>query len=208
LARSLWVSRQAPLHSVSPAVHAQALPPQLWSERQARLQAPQLARSTVRSRQTPAQLVSPVGQLTTQRPAWHACPAPQATPQVPQLAPSVWRSTQRPVHTLCPDGQLSAHTPLPHTCPEAQVVLHAPQLALSLRVFTSQPLAALPSQSAKPAAHAPRAHAPLTQDAPALAKAQRMPQPPQLFASDVLTWVSQPLPDTPSQLAKPARSRR
>ena len=136
-----------------------------------------------------------------QRPAMQALPDPHAVPQLPQFAPSVCRSTPRPLHTLCPEGQLTAQVPLPHTCPEAQVVLHAPQLALSLRVFTSQPLAALPSQSAKPALHAPMAQPPARHTAVALARGPHArPHAPQ-WSTLLESSASQPLSARPSQSA-------
>jgi hypothetical protein len=79
-----------------------------------------------------------------------------------------------------------------------------PQLRLSVLVFTSHPLAGLLSQLAKPVAQVPRAHVPLLQVAPALAKRQTMPQPPQLLASVPRTLVSHPLAGLASQSAKPA----
>jgi hypothetical protein len=85
----------------------------------------------------------------------------------------------------------------------AQARLHAPQWVEELAVFTSQPLAALPSQSAKPAAHDATTHRPPAQALVALARAQRVPQAPQLVAL-VLSEVSQPLAALPSQSPKPA----
>jgi hypothetical protein len=64
-------------------------------------------------------------------------------------------------------------------------------------------LDATPSQLRKPAAQAPSAQVPTAQVAAALAKEQRAPQPPQLFASVARTLVSHPLDATPSQLPKP-----
>ena len=69
--------------------------------------------------------------------------------------------------------------------------------------LVSQPLLALPSQSAKPALHEPRAHDPAAHDGVALASAQPWPQAPQLV-SVVSSDVSQPLAAVPSQSAKPA----
>jgi hypothetical protein len=76
--------RQTPLSHASP-------------ELQARPHIPQFARSLVRSRHEPEQLVWPTAQLS-----WHVrlvqtWPGPQAVPQVPQLPLSVLRSTQRPL---------------------------------------------------------------------------------------------------------------
>ena len=82
----------------------------------------------------------------------------------------------------------------------------APQLALSVRVSTSQPLAGLPSQSAKPVAHAPTVHAPTRQIAIALGSAQARPHAPQ-WAGLTVSSASQPLVARPSQSPKPAAQR-
>jgi hypothetical protein len=103
-------------------------------------------------------------------------------------------------------AQVAPQTPPEHTCPAAQAVPQAPQLALSVRVSTSQPLAGLASQSAKPVAQASTAHAPTAQVAVALGRAQNRPQDPQLAAL-VVTSVSQPLLARPSQSPKPAAQR-
>ncbi len=81
-----------------------------------------------------------------------------------------------------------------------QRLLQRPQLLASAARVTSQPLAATPSQLAEPVLQTPRAQAPPTQLAVALAKAQRVPQAPQVPGS-VWMLVSQPLVATPSQLA-------
>jgi hypothetical protein len=83
------------------------------------------------------------------------------------------------------------------------LVLQALQLLTSVFRLISQPLAGLPSQSAKPALQAPMAHAPLPQVADALANVHFVPQALQLFAS-VLRLTSQPLAAEPSQLPEPA----
>ena len=66
--------------------------------------------------------------------------------------------------------------------------------------LTSQPLAALPSQSSKPAPQAPGWQVPSTQVGGALGKEQTMPQPLQLSGS-VRVCTSQPLTASPSQSA-------
>jgi hypothetical protein len=81
-----------------------------------------------------------------------------------------------------------------------------PQLALSARVFTSQPLLATRSQSAKPGSQAITAHAPAAQAGVAWASRHARPQPPQCAALDVVT-TSQPLAAAPSQSPKPAAQR-
>ena len=76
--------------------------------------------------------------------------------------------------------------------------MHAPQFKLSLVVLVSQPLTALPSQSAKPAEQA-KPHAPAMHVALALAAPPHtMPQPLQLLTS-VSLLTSQPLARMPSQ---------
>ncbi len=61
-----------------------------------------------------------------------------------------------------------------------QTLPHLPQLEALVCVFISQPLAALPSQSAKPALQPPMPHTPFAQVALALAGAgQTLPQAPQ-----------------------------
>jgi hypothetical protein len=78
-----------------------------------------------------------------------------------------------------------------------QLVLHAPQFAPSVFVFTSQPLAMLPSQLAKPELQLVMVQVPVEQDAVALAGLQAVPHAPQLVRE--LSWVSQPLVAFPSQ---------
>ena len=82
-------------------------------------------------------------------------------------------------------------------------MLQRPQLPLSLPTLTSQPLAAMPSQSAKPAAQAPIPHAPASQVAAALAKRHATPHAPQWFRSAPRTLSSQPSAALPLQSAKP-----
>jgi hypothetical protein len=78
-----------------------------------------------------------------------------------------------------------------------------PQVPQLVRVSSgvSQPFAAAPSQSPKPALHEAIAHDPVAQVEVALASEQPTPQAPQ-FAS-VVVEVSQPLETTPSQFAHP-----
>ena len=66
----------------------------------------------------------------------------------------------------------------------------------------SHPLAALPSQFAKPVLHEPTVHAPALHPAVALASEHVLPQRPQLRGS-VPVAVSHPSEASPSQLAKP-----
>ena len=88
------------------------------------------------------------------------------------------------------------HTPLTqevvHTLPQP------PQLFRSVLVLISHPLAALPSQLAKPALQA-MLHAPAKQEGVPLVLEHAAPQPPQLAVSAASDF-SQPLPVLPSQL--------
>lgn len=86
--------------------------------------------------------------------------------------------------------------------PDGQTTPQAPQLKLDDVRFTSQPLAASPSQLAKPALQAPIEHVPFTHTVLAFGKLQTLPQAPQLFVLfDKL--VSQPFARIPSQFEKP-----
>jgi hypothetical protein len=162
----------------------------------------------------PSQLPKPVLHAPTiHAPAEHACVATLASAQrashAPQLFTSVAVLAHVPEQLVVPAPHVVVHAPREHTWPAAHArgeaaVEHAPQLPLSLCTLVSQPLDAIPSQSAKPAAHAPMAHVPLIHIAVAFAKEHRIPQPPQLFASAPRTSVSQPLAAIPSQLPLPA----
>jgi hypothetical protein len=138
----------------------------------------------------------------------------QLVPQAPQFVALVRRSVSQPLVPMRsqspePAEQVRVHTPatqlavLPvgavHTVPQA------PQFITLLLVRVSQPLAALPSQLAKPALHTseqvPMAHP----DWP-LATApvgHTVPQAPQ-WETLVPVLVSQPLAALPSQSPKPA----
>jgi hypothetical protein len=178
----------------------------------ARPQAPQLVR-LVRVlvsqplEAEPSQSPKPLAQRTTvhslaEQPLAATWERAQTAPQAPQFAGSMAVLAQK---VVAPDpqvrrgeAQLVPHTPLEQTRPAAQAVPHAPQLALSLRVSTSQPLAAMPSQSRKPAAQAVIAQAPEEQLEVALGRAHARPQTPQLVALAERS-VSQPLEAAPSQ---------
>ena len=141
-------------------------------------------------------------------PAMHAGAAlakpGQTVPHIPQLLTSVAAAA----HTLeaaqyeVPIGQTLAHTDPAQRKSAPQTVPHAPQLALVL-VGVSQPLAATPSQSAKPGLHAATAQRPAAQLAVALARVQMVPHAPHAEAV-VPRLVSQPLAAIPSQSPKPA----
>lgn len=167
-----------------------------------------------------ARLQTPPRQLAVPPVLGHRLPQPTMAPgpPMPQLFTSDSVTTSQPLASL--PSQLprpTEHTTLemPHTPPPQTAVApvggvgqrmpQTPQLAMSpIAVFTSQPLAGLPSQSAKPVLQAPRTHSPAVQVAAALAKLQRLPQTPQFVASaEVAT--SQPLAGRLSQLPKPSR---
>jgi hypothetical protein len=135
-------------------------------------------------------------------------PVPEHTvPQAPHESGSLVRLRHTLEQLVCPDPQLVTHTPAEQSCGETHArgtgtVEHAPQLALSLLRLTSQPLAGLPSQLAKPALQLAMVHAPAAQPAVALASEQTVLQVPQLVA---LVWVlvSQPSLRLPLQLPRP-----
>jgi hypothetical protein len=162
----------------------------------------------------PSQSPKPRPQVISQRPAaqrgvpfW----LEQSAPHAPQCATLDASATSQPLAALPSQSpkpalhEATRHAPAaqaPTPLAGAQARLHAPQCVDELAVFTSQPLAALPSQSAKPAAHDATTHRPPAQALVALARAQRVPQAPQLAAL-VLSEVSQPLAALPSQSPKP-----
>ncbi|MBK8694091.1 MAG: hypothetical protein IPN17_17860 [Deltaproteobacteria bacterium] len=179
----------------------------------------------------PSQLPSPELQAMEHTPPLHAGVPPLLGQRLPQLAgmpdttgppmPQLLTLLSVVVSQPLPSMPSQLPRPTPHTTIEMrhipavhtglapvgaeQRVPQAPQLEMSpIAVFTSQPLAGLPSQSAKPALQAPRMQRPAAQVAAALAKLQRLPQTPQFMAS-VEVVVSQPLVATLSQLPKPSR---
>jgi len=91
-----------PLQIARPAGQLTAhLPPlHTWPAAHAVPQVPQLARSLVRSRQLPEQLVSPPPHAVTQSPAAQLWPAEHAVPQAPQLRGSVPSDEQAPPHRV------------------------------------------------------------------------------------------------------------
>jgi hypothetical protein len=92
----------------------------------------------------------------------------QALAQLPQWFTSVASLTQLPAQLVRPAPHVVEQAPEEHTWPPPHALPHPPQLPLSDCVLTSHPLAALPSQSAKPVAQVPREHVPLAQVAAAL----------------------------------------
>jgi hypothetical protein len=158
----------------------------------------------------PSQLPKPALQLAIPHaPIAHAPVAlagAHAVPHIPQLLVSVCRSTQVIIapapQMVLGATQSTRQAPATQNCPAGQTVPHAPQLFASVCVLTSQPLAALMSQSAKPMLqlaipHTPMAHAPV-----ALAGAQPIPQPPQCVRL-VCVSVSQPFIEFESQSPRP-----
>ncbi len=145
--------------------------------------------------------------------AWHlprAQVSPSATPghafpQPPQLLESVpCKSTQLPAQFVRPALQESPQRPavqVPVPPAIAHEVVQVPQWAASAIKLTSQPSAAVPLQSAKPATQDAMAHVPVAQVEFACAKAHAFPHVPQLLV--LVRLASQPLAALPSQSANP-----
>jgi hypothetical protein len=135
-------------------------------------------------------------------------------PQRPQLATVVLRFTSQPsLTTPLQSANPALHMPMPHTPPVqlavalggfAQRRAHAPQLFTSVLIDTSQPFAALRSQSSVPARHEPMPHTPMRHCAlPLGGSGQRLLQRPQWLRSEVIA-TSQPSAGDMLQLAKPS----
>jgi hypothetical protein len=92
----------------------------------------------------------------------------QAVVQLPQWFSSVASLTQLPEQLVVVPPHVVPHLPAEQTWPPPHALPQAPQLALSEAMLVSQPLVGTPSQSAKPALHAPGAHVPDEHVAPAL----------------------------------------
>ena len=151
---------------------------------------------------------TPLVQLTAALGRLH--PAPHA----PQFERLVFVSVSQPLPLLPSQSPVPAlqvpdcvpHTPAEHrgTRPETIVVQtfpHRMQWLTDVLRFVSQPFSAMPSQSPKPLAQAPRPQRPLVQVAAALGNVQRLPHAPQLSVL-VAVCVSQPLVLLLSQFAK------
>jgi hypothetical protein len=95
-----------------------------------------------------------------------------------------------------PAAQTGAAFAVAHTVP------HAPQLFTLLCVFVSQPFAAFPSQSAKPALHIPIVHVPAVHPGVAFGRLHTAPHAPQLFTL-FCVLISQPSAAFMLQFAKP-----
>jgi hypothetical protein len=156
-----------------------------------------------------SQSPKPALHVIAQVPPAHALDALARTshtaPHIPQCALLVLVSTQAPEQLLCPIAQPLVHMPViasqlgvapEHTRP------HVPQWEGD-ESEASQPFAAIPSQSAKPGAHA-FVQRPAAQEArwfgPAAHAAPHDPQ----WVRLVLVSVSQPFAGIPSQSAKGA----
>lgn len=131
----------------------------------------------------------------------HARPAAHRTRHPPQWFGSERVSTSQPLELLpsqlaiVPGHAEGPHRPLvqysPGACGLVTKNVHTrpqtPQELKSARLLASQPLAAMPSQSAKSCpsirTHAATAHSPATHREVALARTQRRPQAPQFIGS-------------------------
>ena len=196
----------------APAVHA-AVAPGLAGH--ATPHAPQWLTLLVRLTSQPlaglrSQSAKPGPQTKAHEPAAQTAvalaPAEHEAPHEPQFEGSLLVLTHPPPQSESGAAQVATHAPAAHTRPAAQARPQTPQLALSLRLRTSQPLAALMSQSRKPAAQAVTPHAPPAQAEVALGSEHVRPQAPQ-WALLVPRLVSQPLPAAPSQSPRPASQR-
>ena len=160
----------------------------------------------------PSQLPEPALQLGVQLPPMQAV-VPfgllHVVPHAPQLPALVVRLVSQPLLAM-PSQLPQPGAQLGTQLPAVQVVVpcglvhespHEPQLATLFVRFVSQPLLPLPSQLPKPGKHAGM-HAPPVHIVEPFGLMHGRLQPPQLFT---LFWtlVSQPLPELPSQLAKP-----
>jgi hypothetical protein len=159
---------------------------------QTRPQAPQLLGLFVRFVSQPSaglllQSAKPKLQLAiAQVPPEHtmvALGAAQTRPQAPQLLTSVPVFTQVPLHTTWPGGHCVVQVPLTQLVPLGQAWPQAPQLLGSFVRLISQPLAALVSQSAKPALQLAITQLPPEHAMVALGAVQTRPQAPQLLTS-------------------------
>jgi hypothetical protein len=148
------------------------------------------------------------GPLVTQVPALQSCPDAHARPHAPQCATEVARSLSQPLEMLpsqspYPVAHAKVQVPALHAAlvfgapTPAHARPHAPQFVALPSRLTSQPLVALLSQSAKPAAHE-IAQTPIAQRAMPFAELHARPHAPQDVAV-ALRSVSQPLPALPSQ---------
>jgi hypothetical protein len=100
------------------AAHRRRRPRSTPALGQTRPHMPQLARSLVRSRHTPEQLLRPAPQLTTQVPRGaDLARGAGALPQAPQWLRSVCTSRHTPSQSVSPPPQLTTQAPREHSCP-------------------------------------------------------------------------------------------
>jgi hypothetical protein len=136
----------------------------------------------------------------------------QAFPHAPQLCTLLVMSTSHPfAATRSQSPKPASHAATPQAPPAhmgvAFGVTHAlpqkPQLCASEAMFTSQPFAAAPSQSPKPAKQ-PYVHAPIAQTPAAFGgEVHALSQAPQ-WMGEACVFTSQPFAACPSQFPKPA----
>jgi hypothetical protein len=194
-------------HCICPAGHSSTQTParQIWLPGHTLPQRPQFVGSVASVAHDRPHATCPAPQVGMQLPPPQSCVAEHARPQVPQFAGSLAVTTQAPPQRVCPTGQGNPHTPAVQVCPAVQAVPQRPQFMLLMRVSTSQPLVAVPSQSAKPVAQVAMRQVPIAQPAVALAPTvHALRQRPQ-WAALVEVFTSQPFAALPSQSAKPGR---
>lgn len=214
-------------------MHARAAQPLVAAcgSAHARPQPPQCDGSTVVSAQKAApaapQVASGAAHVAPHAPPEQTWPAAQAVPQLPQCAPSVAVLTSQPsagsrLQSAYPAAQaVSTHAPAVQAvvaCGSAQARPQAPQWAALVAVGISQPLAADPSQSPKPAAQRTTTHVPSVHPAAeAFASAHVVAQLPQCAGSmdvsaqrapaplpQVTSGAAQVVPHTPPEHTRPA----
>jgi hypothetical protein len=144
-------------------------------------------------------------QLEAEHEAVELARAGHALPQEPQWLRSVAVSTQDipqrtrpPAHPLTHRPVIALHT---GEAPEHEAP-HEPQFE-AVPSGVSQPLAALPSQFAKPGLHAPIAHPPAVHTAVALASEHVRPHAPQLASSVLVSTQDMPQRVRPTPQPEP-----
>jgi hypothetical protein len=128
---------------------------------------------------SPGQCIVPFAQLlSTHAPATHVSMPWHTVPQTPQFIGSLWTFASQPFpglpsQSVQPESQFATvHAPAAQpavACGTVQMLPHAPQFIGSVPVWTSHPLAMLPSQLLKPVWQLPSVHMALTHVASALA---------------------------------------
>jgi hypothetical protein len=174
LLESVWMfashpSAGLPLQSVKPGLHRNPhtepvhVGDEFGRKGHAEPQALQLFGLVARFVHAPAQLVSPPGHATSQRPAAHTWPVGQAMAQPPQLRASLRVSASHPsavvpLQLANPTSQLIRQVPVVHVADAFDAGVHTvpqvPQLSGLAAVLASQPVPTSPSQSANPGEHA------------------------------------------------------